>query len=69
MSIINSYTSVMFNPACETGTAQIFDRMSEKEFFDCLFKLFPQGDADCHRNGPAGPYFPARQGHIKRSFL
>lgn len=45
MSNFKTYISIMFNPACETGTARISVRMSEKEFFDCSFKLLPQGDS------------------------
>ena len=39
MSNIKTYTGVMFDPSCETGTAEISVRMSKKEFFDCSFKL------------------------------
>ena len=43
MSSIKTYTGVMFDPAGETGAAPISNRMSEKEFFDCLVKLLRQG--------------------------
>ena len=43
MSNFKTYTSIMFGLSCETGTARISVRMSEKEFFDCSFKLLRQG--------------------------
>ena len=43
MHIIKTYTGIMLDSPCETGTAEVSDRMSEKEFFDCLVKLLRQG--------------------------
>lgn len=45
MSNFKTYTSIIFDLSCETGTAEVSDRMSEKEFFDCLVKLLRQGDS------------------------